>query len=1190
MLRAPGSPPQLQAHQLTDAPIAAYSTHHAKDGSNKGTSGAILKATAKVLAFLGRRSHPPLSEQGDHSSSGSRAPQLQNNASARRGERHGDLRPPASFSKGHSSFRQYLSQHRTTAQQHESKLESESSSHVQKKSSSSSSLPSSVSVRTIPSVQDAAAAGVLLRQHPIPSNAIPQLEGKIGTHRYSDKKVSKDEKLKAREQLKLVRHLLKSQPKHSSFYQHYAPLVDDWRNFLPGGSVVAAASSRLMQDSQATQLGKVAREASATLLSPTTTTTNTDNNKGSLHHDQQTLSASSSTTSQDVFQDALDQQESITRSVTAQTMFTSASESDFSLESPESSGHSIDKSSLLTSPRPHQKQQQQQQRQQPHRSATLSASRDSELNRFASASSLSSSSSSLVLRPDRTRLNHGFHSANDADEEDGAGYSHVTSPTSPTNTMPSLLAALTDREWGSNLNFTSISTPPLLSMHEPIASPLDRSNDGDDEYDDECSPSAILKGAMSKRAASGRMTGSTRHHNAHPKQSPASSCKSSGSGYAASDYYREIAASLMILPPRSEFLLGSEHDSDYNTDDSQEPLLPNTVAAEDVGLALPVVSATEAAPLSSLSATAAIPTPTPTTTTETAEPPQHKDGECRQQLRTATPDSIQSHAESTSDASTLINSELHLPAVSQPPCSSRNDRAEEQPGPPVPPTTSKADTTIAAPTAVRPSLTLQTLNHCQQRSAAESGTTPDPGPLTAYDSKPRSFRSTLTKCNSTSSLYIDSTMTKNDVDETLRAVASVLYRKVLQSHRMNDCRTEPIINSTSYIHTDRVTMTEADIFDFMRFIFDCGQNLGAENAIITLVYLERALTNGNLSFHAVNWRRLLLGALILSIKVWEDMAVFNADVCSIFDGLHVQDVNALERFMMARMDYNMSVKRSVYAAAYFQLRDVSETHSNRLYLQLARESSRLSSSPSSPLDAMPTPTCATAATTTTPWPLATVPLMAGGGSLARKIGAAGTGAAAAVVTAATATAAGGVTVPIGPGYRKWTLKPLTVREADRLEARSELYARKLMMEEQDRKDMGCCLDDYATMMPLATPEDLFHSMHTIASTVGSSLSSSSSTSTSTSGSTTMASVATTAGGNNKAHHQTVAHAADGGLSLSHSSTEHGLPLATGMNGPCLGTSVDQGAAPTSAIPTRTLRMKKSRSDFFYQNTTPAVIM
>lgn len=61
--------------------------------------------------------------------------------------------------------------------------------------------------------------------------------------------------------------------------------------------------------------------------------------------------------------------------------------------------------------------------------------------------------------------------------------------------------------------------------------------------------------------------------------------------------------------------------------------------------------------------------------------------------------------------------------------------------------------------AARPALKLQT--HIMVGIA--------PGALSAFESRPLGSQYSLTKCNSTSSLYIDSTMLKSDVDETLRA-------------------------------------------------------------------------------------------------------------------------------------------------------------------------------------------------------------------------------------------------------------------------------------------------------------------------------------------------------------------------------------------------------------------------------------
>ncbi|KAF9317174.1 hypothetical protein BG003_001098 [Podila horticola] len=419
-----------------------------------------------------------------------------------------------------------------------------------------------------------------------------------------------------------------------------------------------------------------------------------------------------------------------------------------------------------------------------------------------------------------------------------------------------------------------------------------------------------------------------------------------------------------------------------------------------------------------------------------------------------------------------------------------------------------------------------------------------PGALSAFVSRPLGSHHSLTKCNSTSSLYIDSTMLKNDVDETLRAVATVLYGKVLESHRKDDCRTERIVNSSSYVASDRVVMTQADIFDFMRFIFDCGQNLGAENAIITLIYVERMTDLGNLAFHAINWRRLLLGALILSIKVWEDLAVFNSDVCAIFEGLSVKDVNALERFSMAKLQYNVSVKRSVYAAYYFRLRDVSEAQHNLHYGRLTLSMSQRDLAPVKNDSSMSS-------------------VHSSSSGLAQHPGSSSSSNRSSRNGSAHGTVTGGLMgmgmvgmapkVPVGPGYRKWTLKPLSVREADRLEARSSMVCSNMMMEEQERKDAGCFWDEY-TAIGRTSPVDLAISSSISSSIAGSSMHTiSSSTS-------------------NMTAQESIAEGPGGAASVSASDL-------AGKKSECAGEPVK-----------RVLKLKKSRSDFFFQNSTPASIM
>ncbi|KAF8930595.1 hypothetical protein BGZ58_008160 [Dissophora ornata] len=457
----------------------------------------------------------------------------------------------------------------------------------------------------------------------------------------------------------------------------------------------------------------------------------------------------------------------------------------------------------------------------------------------------------------------------------------------------------------------------------------------------------------------------------------------------------------------------------------------------------------------------------------------------------------------------------------------------------------------------RPSLTLQTMTI--------GGIAP--GALSAFESRPLGSQFSLTKCNSTSSLYIDSTMAKSDVDETLRAVATVLYDKVLESHRTNDCRTERIINSSSYVPSEKVVMTQADIFDFMRFIFDCGQNLGAENAIITLIYVERLTELGNLSFHAINWRRLLLGALILSIKVWEDLAVFNSDVCAIFEGLSVKDVNALERFSMAKLQYNVSVKRSIYAAYYFRLRDVSEQrhneHYGRLTLSMSQREGQGScddnSGSSSQIMTMRNDSFASFASCTSQPGLGSSRAGSSGGLTGMGIGIGMVGSNSSCLPGTHHSK-----VPVGPGYRKWTLKPLSVREADRLEARSSLYSSTMMMEVQERRDAGCCLDEYSS----ATPEELHSLSATLLTSSMHTISSMASVSTAATTSTTGSKESQSSDGEKK------------GMSASSSASSV-------LDGELAGKE-DRESERQAAR--RTLRLKKSRSDFFFQNTTPASIM
>jgi len=88
---------------------------------------------------------------------------------------------------------------------------------------------------------------------------------------------------------------------------------------------------------------------------------------------------------------------------------------------------------------------------------------------------------------------------------------------------------------------------------------------------------------------------------------------------------------------------------------------------------------------------------------------------------------------------------------------------------------------------------------------------------------------------------------------------------------------------------DTVNPDQRIIYRFLRTLFTAAQ-LTAECAIVTLVYLERVLSYGELDLCPSNWRRLVLGAVMLASKVWDDQAVWNVDFCQILRDITVNEM------------------------------------------------------------------------------------------------------------------------------------------------------------------------------------------------------------------------------------------------------------------------------------------------------------
>ncbi|CAF2387022.1 unnamed protein product [Rotaria sp. Silwood2] len=183
--------------------------------------------------------------------------------------------------------------------------------------------------------------------------------------------------------------------------------------------------------------------------------------------------------------------------------------------------------------------------------------------------------------------------------------------------------------------------------------------------------------------------------------------------------------------------------------------------------------------------------------------------------------------------------------------------------------------------------------------------------------------------NSCSTIYVDdSTVSQPNWKAMIKCVSiaihsHILHRKSNKTMNIFDEKLHPLSKEPIPDDYDKRIPEQKTIYRFMRMLFTAAQ-LTAECAIVTLVYLERVLSYGELDLCPSNWKRLLLGAVMLASKVWDDQAVWNVDFCQILKDIAVNEMNELEREYVQLLQFNVNVASSIYAKYYFDLRQLAK--------------------------------------------------------------------------------------------------------------------------------------------------------------------------------------------------------------------------------------------------------------------------
>uniref|UniRef100_A0AAY4DIB3 Cyclin-like domain-containing protein n=1 Tax=Denticeps clupeoides TaxID=299321 RepID=A0AAY4DIB3_9TELE len=189
------------------------------------------------------------------------------------------------------------------------------------------------------------------------------------------------------------------------------------------------------------------------------------------------------------------------------------------------------------------------------------------------------------------------------------------------------------------------------------------------------------------------------------------------------------------------------------------------------------------------------------------------------------------------------------------------------------------------------------------------------------------------KYSSCSTIFLDdSTVSQPNLKYTIKCVALAIYYHIknrdIDGRMLLDIFDEklhPLSKSEVPSDYDKHDPEQKQIYRFVRTLFSAAQ-LTAECAIVTLVYLERLLTYAEIDICPANWKRIVLGAILLASKVWDDQAVWNVDYCQILKDITVEDMNELERQFLELLQFNINVPSSVYAKYYFDLRSLSEAN------------------------------------------------------------------------------------------------------------------------------------------------------------------------------------------------------------------------------------------------------------------------
>jgi hypothetical protein len=204
----------------------------------------------------------------------------------------------------------------------------------------------------------------------------------------------------------------------------------------------------------------------------------------------------------------------------------------------------------------------------------------------------------------------------------------------------------------------------------------------------------------------------------------------------------------------------------------------------------------------------------------------------------------------------------------------------------------------------------------------------------------------LPQCNSTSSLFVSSTISVPDVDKLLVGISQMILQMVDESASVGDETVSEALAPTESSELDKI----ADPFNLM------GDSLGApifkqvfsflkqcfliakwspECNVIATALVVRLVGSTSQQLTKNNWIYLMFTGLLLAQKTWDDIPLTNKEFPILWQrvmartkfmdcGLPARKLNRMEESFLSMIHFDCFISPRTYTMFFFELRDMSE--------------------------------------------------------------------------------------------------------------------------------------------------------------------------------------------------------------------------------------------------------------------------